>query len=78
MIAHIISAEQKRSFEIIWTEINTVSGNMVILESHAPIIATLVADKPIVLSLVSGKQELIHLQKQAYFELSDTVITVIL
>jgi F0F1-type ATP synthase epsilon subunit len=78
MIAHVISAENQRSYEVVWIEITTTAGNLVLLESHAPFIATLVQDKPVFMLLTSGKHELIHLQKQAVFELLNNVITIIL
>jgi hypothetical protein len=78
MIAHFISAEGKRSYEVVWIEIPSSAGSVVLLESHAPFVASLIPDKPVSMLLTNGKHELIHLQKQAVFELTDNVITVIL
>jgi|GEM_PF-4660694 len=78
MIIQINSLDSQRIFEAIWIEVKTPNGGLVILEGHAPIITSLQPDKPITIMLTSGKNELIHIQKQALLEVTKHTVTIIL
>lgn len=78
MIVKINSLDSQRTFDASWVEIKTTSGELVILEGHAPIIASVKPERPIIIMLKNGEQELIHIQKQTILELSKNVVTIIL
>lgn len=72
MIVNIISPESIENYqEIVWIEVTTTTGNFIILPSHAPIIVTLIPDKPIILMQKNEKSEIINLQRPAILEFLD-------
>lgn len=79
MIVEIISSESIENYqEIVWIEITTTIGNFIILPGHAPIIVTLVADKPIILMQKNEKSDIINLQRPALLEFIDDQAHVII
>lgn len=59
MILKIMSPQDEKEFDVSWVDFNTDVGNFVILDHHAPMIATLVPQVPITYCLKNGQQETI-------------------
>ena len=79
MIVQIITPQNSKTYvDVAWLEVTSVTGNFIILPGHAPIIATLIPDKPLILMLENEKTELIHLQQPAILELTHDAVTVII
>jgi len=79
MIVNIVTAENSKHYsELIWIEITTTAGNFIILPGHAPIIAMLIADKPIILQQKDEKVEIIQLQRPAILEFINDQATIII
>lgn len=53
----VASPEHRQEIPITWLEINTPSGNFVILPGHAPMIITLTPNAPVTYCLSSGHQK---------------------
>lgn len=53
----MVSLADKKSFDIIWLEVNTPIGNFVMQRGHAPMILILSPNKPLVYCLQNGQQE---------------------
>ena len=53
----IISPEGMQTHTIIWLELNTSTGNLIVQRGHAPMIVSLAPDKEIIFCLENGKQE---------------------
>lgn len=53
----ISTPEYRSSYNIVWLEINTPTGNYVIQKGHAPAIMILSPNKAITFRLKTGKQE---------------------
>lgn len=61
MKLHIIMPTKKEQYEIVWVELYTPVGSVVIQPEHAPTIMTLKKDEPITFKLKTGKQESVNL-----------------
>lgn len=59
----IICPTSKKTYEIMWLEINTPKGNFIIQPGHAPMIISLSKKRPITFSLKNGKRESIIIQE---------------
>lgn len=57
MILNIIKPKETIHHEIVWLEINTPVGNMIIQKHHAPMIVELQPHKEIAYQLANGKQQ---------------------
>ena len=53
----VITPNQTSRFSIVWLELNTPTGNMVIQPGHAPMILILAPNQSTIFRLKSGKQE---------------------
>lgn len=58
---NIIMPTQKKQYEVVWIELNTPVGSIIVQPGHAPTIVTLHKDKPITFKLKTGKQESFNL-----------------
>lgn len=67
----------KQKIEIAWAEFNTITGNYVIQEGHAPTVLLLLEQKPFIYCLKDGKQEVVMVQ-WGIVEITRTTITVLL
>ena len=76
MILNIISPKETIHHEIVWLEINTPVGNMVIQKHHAPMIIELEPHKEIAYQLVTGKQQTIPISR-GFVHVSRTEIKII-
>lgn len=58
----LVSPFAQRELEVAWIELNTPTGNLMILPEHAPTILSLSQDKPLIYCLKNGKKEtlLVH------------------
>lgn len=56
----IISPKEKKTYRVLWVEINTPSGNFVIQAGHAPTIVMISPGQPLLFCLENGKQETIN------------------
>jgi len=53
----IITPNETSEFSIVWLELNTPTGNMVVQPGHAPMILILASRQPAMFRLKNGKQE---------------------
>jgi F0F1-type ATP synthase epsilon subunit len=61
MKLHIIMPTQKEQYDVVWVELNTPVGSVIIQPEHAPTIITLQKGEPITFKLKTGKQESVNL-----------------
>ena len=73
----IITPKRTQTHTIAWVEVNTTEGNFVIKPGHAPIIAILAPDQPLIFCLITGKQES-FLIPQGILETTRTHVTVLI
>lgn len=59
MKLHITYPDQETLIDVAWFEIETAVGNFTIHEGHAPTILSLSHNKPLIVRLMSGKEETI-------------------
>jgi F0F1-type ATP synthase epsilon subunit len=57
MELQIINPQQKLSYAVVWIELNTPTGNIIIQSGHAPMVVMLSPGKPLIFKLKTGKQE---------------------
>ena len=62
MELEIITPSSKETSTINWLELNTPTGNLVLLTGHAPSIDTLIPGKEIIFEHINGEQESILIQ----------------
>lgn len=74
MKLQIITPLKTHYKEIDWIELNTSSGNYVILNDHAPMILTLIPHSSISYGLKTGKQEIIKVARAMVHVNRDSVI----
>jgi len=53
----VITPHETAEYSIVWLELNTPTGNLVIQPGHAPTILILASHQPAVFRLKNGKQE---------------------
>jgi len=53
----IISPESEETLDVAWVEVNTHAGNFIVLQDHAPLVATLKLNETVTICLENGKQE---------------------
>lgn len=75
MLLSIISPLDKKSYKILWLELNTPLGNFVIQPEHAPTILTLAPNRPVIFCLHNGKEESINIT-QGIVEISRSTATI--
>ncbi len=77
MKLHIITPEEKRSFNIAWLEAHTIHGSFIIQRGHAPTVLLLAPQKPILFRLKNGKKESIIID-QGIMEVNRTQTTILI
>lgn len=72
MKLNIITPTENYSKDVDWIELNSTSGNFVILDDHAPMILNLISGSNVVYGLKTGKQEslkfirsLVHVKRES-------------
>ena len=78
MKLRIITSSQTQEFLISWIDIHTLSGNTMILEDHAPMVATLTSSRKLTFKLKTGETESILVTKPGIIEIQRKQITVLL
>jgi F0F1-type ATP synthase epsilon subunit len=74
----IVSQVSTQEYDIDWLEINTPCGSMIIQHGHAPLIATLVANKELSFyATISGKK-IIQLTRPGFLEVDKQGITALI
>lgn len=73
----LLSSTEKKSYSIVWLEVNTPLGNFVVQEGHAPKIVLLADNKPITFLLKNGKQETTTI-KNGILEVTRDAATILL
>lgn len=59
----LVSPFAQKELEVAWIELNTPTGNLMILPEHAPTIVSLSPDQPLTYCLKSGKKETIMVHR---------------
>lgn len=73
----LLSSTEKKSYAIVWLEVNTPLGNFVVQEGHAPKVVLLADNKPIHFLLKNGKQETVTI-KSGILEITRDAATILL
>jgi F0F1-type ATP synthase epsilon subunit len=53
----LVNPIAQKELEVAWIELNTPTGNIIILPEHAPTVVSLNPDQPLTYCLKSGKRE---------------------
>jgi F0F1-type ATP synthase epsilon subunit len=53
----LISESKRQKYSILWVDLTTTQGNLIVQPGHAPFIAPLAKEKPITFMLTSGAHE---------------------
>lgn len=70
MLLTIVSPTSKKEYEIIWIEINTPTGNLIIQDHHAPLVSLIKKQTEITFCFSTGKQETIFLHTGGIFKVN--------
>lgn len=77
MQLQIVAPDQTHKYQVVWIELNTVVGNMIVQPGHAPMVVLLAPHKPITYRMRTGKQETIT-PRQGVAEITRDKTTVII
>ena len=61
MELHIVSLNQKEQIDVIWVELQTMTGNIVIQPEHAPMILSLQPNSQIRFGFENSKQRVVNI-----------------
>jgi F0F1-type ATP synthase epsilon subunit len=59
----LVSPFTQKEIEVAWIELNTPTGNIMILPEHAPTVLSLSPDQPLTYCLKNGKKETIMVHR---------------
>lgn len=74
----IISPIERRTVRITWLEVNTVIGNFVIQEGHAPTVLIAQQHKKIAFGLEGGDEETILMKQQGIVHITRNSVTLLI